>query len=379
MAAIVFWLSVGLIVFSYFGYALLILVVSWVVRRPVSRAPIEPTVTYLITAYNEEKSIAAKLEQTLTLDYPRDKLEILVASDGSSDRTDEIVRGFADRGVRLLRVEGRVGKTETQNQAVRQATGEIIIFSDATTRYEPMAIRNIVRNYADPNVGGVSGRYQYYNPTGAPIGVGSVLYSRYDNLIKTLQTNIKTITGCCGCIYSIRRASYKPLPAEIISDLCEPLKVIEGGQRIVFEADAIAYEETTERTAEEFKMRVRVITRGMNGLLFMKTLFNPLRYGFISFQLFTHKILRWLVPIFLVGALVANLFLVGTPLYDATLAVQLGFYVIALIGYVAEKRKVSIGPLSVPLYFVTVNIAIAVAAYRAWKGHKAVVWETVRR
>lgn len=379
MAELVFWLSISLIVFSYIGYAILILVVSWVVRNPVGRSPIEPKVTYLITAYNEERTIATKLEQTLTLDYPREKLEIIVASDGSTDRTDDIVRTFADRSVQLLRVEGRVGKTETQNQAVRHATGDVIIFSDATTRYEGSAIRNIVRNYADPNVGAVSGRYEYFNPTGAPIGVGSILYGKYDNFIKTLQTSIKTITGCCGCIYSVRRDAYKPLPADIISDLCEPLKVLESGYRIVFESDAVAYEETTERTGEEFRMRVRVITRGMRGLLFMKALFNPLRFGFVSFQLFTHKVMRWLVPFFLAFALLSNLFLVGNPLYDATLALQAGFYLVALIGFIAEKRKLSIGPLSIPLYFVTVNAAIAVAMYRTWKGHKAVTWETVRR
>lgn len=379
MAAFIFWLALFLIMFSYVGYAVVILVISWIVRNPVRRAPIEPTVTYLITAYNEEKNIAAKLEQTLSLDYPRDKLEIIVASDGSTDRTDDIVRGFADRAVRLLRVEGRVGKTETQNQAVRHATGDVIIFSDATTRYERSAIRNIVRNYADPSVGAVSGRYEYFNPTGAPIGVGSVLYGRYDNLIKTLQTSIKTITGCVGCIYSVRRSAYRPLPPEIISDLCEPLKVLESGHRVVFEPDAVAYEETTLRTAEEFRMRVRVITRGMNGLLFVKSLFNPLRYGFVSFQLFTHKVLRWLVPLFLSMALLANLFLLDEPFYRVTLAAQAGFYLIALIGYLAERGKFSIGPLSVPLYFVTVNLAIAVAMYRTWKGHKAVVWETVRR
>lgn len=379
MAEIVFWLAVGLIVFTYIGYSLVILVLSRVLRNPVIRAPLEPKVTYLITAYNEEKNIAGKLEQTLSLNYPKDKLEIVVASDGSTDRTDEIVKGFDDRGVKLIRVEGRVGKTETQNQAVKQASGEIIIFSDATTRYERSAIRNIVRNYADPSVGAVSGRYEYFNPTGAAIGTGSILFWKYENLIKTLQTNIKTITGCCGCIYSVRREAYAPLPADIISDLVEPLKVLEKGYRIVFEPDAIAFEETTEKTKEEFRMRVRVITRGMRGLLYMKKLFNPLRHGFVAFQLFSHKVLRWFIPVFLAVALVSNLFLVGDRFYNTTLALQLVFYAFAVIGFAAEKRGVLAKPLTVPLYFMTVNIAAVVAMYRIWKGHKAVTWETARK
>lgn len=379
MAEMAFWSAVSLIVFTYVGYSLVILLLSRVLRNPVRRAPFEPKVTYLITAYNEEKNIVAKLEQTLSLDYPRDKLEIIVASDGSTDRTDEIVEGFADRGVRLIRVEGRVGKTETQNRAVMQASGDVVIFSDATTRYERSAVRNLVRNYADSTVGAVSGRYEYFNPTGGAIGVGSILFWKYENFVKTLQTNIKTITGCCGCIYSVRRAAYQPLPADIISDLVEPLKVLEKGYRIVFEPEAIAFEETTDRTREEFRMRVRVVTRGMRGILYMKKLFNPLRYTFVSFQLFSHKVLRWFIPLFLLFALVSNVFLIGRPFYDATLALQLTFYALALLGLLAEKRNVLAMPLAIPLYFVTVNLAAVVAMYRIWKGHRAVTWETVRK
>jgi len=379
VAEIFFWLAVGLIFFTYVGYSLVILVMSRMFHSPVLRAPIEPRVTYLITAYNEEKNIASKLEQTLSLDYPREKLEIIVASDGSTDHTDEIVAQFSDRGVRLIRVEGRVGKTATQNQAVSQANGEIVIFSDATTRYEHSAIRNIVRNYADPSVGAVSGRYEYFNPTGAAIGTGSILFWKYENLIKTLQTRIKTITGCCGCIYSVRREAYASLPADIISDLVEPLKVLEKGYRIVFEPEAVAFEETTEKTREEFNMRVRVITRGMRGLLYMKSLFNPMRYGFVAFQLFSHKVLRWFIPFFMVVALISNLFLADMSFYRMTLLLQLAFYFFAASGLAAEKFGIQVRLLSVPLYFMTVNMASVVAMHRVWKGHKAVTWETVRK
>lgn len=379
MAEMIFWTMVGLVAYTYAGYSLSILLLAQFVRRPVRRAPIEPTVTYLITAYNEEKSIAAKIEQVLTLDYPRDKLNILVASDGSTDRTDEIVRKFSDRGVKLVRVEGRVGKTETQNQAVKQATGEIIIFSDATTFYEHSAIRNIVRNYADPDVGAVSGRYEYRNPTGASIGVGSILFWSYENLIKTLQTRIRTISGACGCIYSIRRSLYAPLPADIISDLCEPLKILEQGYRIVFEPEAIAFEETTGHTKEEFSMRVRVATRGMRGLIYMRALFNPFRFGFVSFQLFSHKVMRWCVPLFAVVLLAANAFLLGHWFYNTVFVLQLLFYGAAVVAYLMERAHVTFKPLTIPLYFVTVNLAAVVAMIRVWRGYKAVTWETVRR
>jgi cellulose synthase/poly-beta-1,6-N-acetylglucosamine synthase-like glycosyltransferase len=379
MAHIIFWSAVFIVFYTYLGYSLLIILLSRLFNRQVQRQEIEPAVTFLITAYNEEKNIHRKLENVLSLDYPMDKLDILVASDGSTDRTDDIVRSFARRGVRLLRVEGRVGKTATQNLATEQAHGDIIIFSDATTNYDREAVRKIVRNYADPTVGAVSGRYEYFNPTHAPIGIGNILFWKYENLIKRSQTRIKTITGCCGCIYSVRRCLYEPLPPDIISDLVEPLKILEKGYRIVFEPEAIAYEETTEKAREEFRMRIRVISRGMRGLLYMKQLFNPLRYGFVAFQLISHKLLRWLVPIFMAVIFTANLFLLGSPLYNAAFIAQVLFYAMALAGWLGERFNLRLKPFSIPLYFSTVNLAALISLVRTWKGYKAVTWETLRK
>lgn len=379
MAEIIFWATIFTIFYTYIGYSVVITLLSLLVNNPVRKGPYEPKVTFLITAYNEEKDLAQKLENTLALDYPAEKLEVLVASDGSTDRTDEIVREFASRGVRLLRVEGRVGKTQTQNTAVKAATGEIIIFSDATTRYEKANIRKIVRNYADPTVGAVSGRYEYYNPTGATIGIGNILFWKYENYIKSAQTRIKTISGCCGCIYSLRRELYEPLPADIISDLVEPLKILEKGYRIAFEPEAVAYEETTEKTSEEFHMRIRVISRGMRGLAYMKKLFNPFRFGFVSFQLFSHKILRWLVSVFMIIALLSNIALIGRPFYNVVLVLQGLFYAMALLAWLGEKAHIKVKLFSVPLYFLTVNIASLISLYKTLKGYKAVTWETVRK
>ncbi len=379
MAEVIFWAAIFIVFYTYIGYSLVITLLSIFFNNPVRKGDYEPKVTFLITAYNEEKGLAQKLENTLSLDYPKEKLEILVASDGSTDGTDEIVRGFASRGVKLVRVEGRVGKTQTQNTAVKSATGEIIIFSDATTRYENANIKKIVRNYADQTVGAVSGRYEYCNPTGATIGIGNILFWKYENHIKSAQTRIKTITGCCGCIYSLRRKLYEPLPPDIISDLVEPLKILEKGYRIAFEQEAVAYEETTEKISEEFHMRIRVISRGMRGLLYMKKLFNPLNFGFVSFQLFSHKLLRWLVPIFMIIILAANLALVGRPFYNVTLALQGLFYAMALAAWLGEKAHIKIKLLSIPLYFFTVNIASLISLYKTLKGYKAVTWETVRK
>lgn len=379
MTEIIFWITVFIIGYTYLGYSIFIVLLSRFLNNEVAKKPVEPKVTFLITAYNEEKTIRQKLENTLSLDYPHDQLEVLVASDGSTDGTDKIVQEFSRWSVQLLHVKGRVGKTETQNLAVQEARGDVIIFSDATTRYERSAIKKIVQNYADPRVGAVSGRYEYYNPTGASIGIGNILFWKYENFIKYCQTRIQTITGCCGCIYSVRRSLYSPLPPDIISDLVEPLKILEKGYRIVFEPDAIAYEETTEKAKEEFHMRIRVISRGMRGLLYMKRLFNPFKYGFVSFQLFSHKLLRWLVPIFMVILLVSNLLLLGHHFYNIILTLQILFYGMAIAGWLGEKVNVKLKIFSIPLYFSTVNLASIISLYKTWRGFKAVTWETLRK
>lgn len=379
IAKIIFWATAFIIFYTYVGYSLFIMLLSRLFNNAVKSGNFEPVVTFLITAYNEEKNIGEKLRDTLAQNYPKDKLEVVVASDGSTDRTDEIVRQFSSQGVRLIRVEGRVGKTGTQNQAVKMVKGEIIIFSDATTKFDRNAIRNIARNYADPTVGAVSGRYEYFNPTGASIGIGNILFWKYENLIKSCQTRIKTITGCCGCIYSVRRTLYEPLPPDIISDLVEPLKILEKGYRIAFEPNAIAHEETTEKAAEEFYMRIRVISRGMRGMLYMKTLFNPLKYGFVSFQLISHKLLRWLIPLFLVVIFSSNLFLLSSPFYKIIFILQIAFYGMAFVGWIGERWNIKLKFVSVPLYFSTVNIASIISLYKTLRGYKAVTWETLRK
>lgn len=379
MAKIIFWLILGILFYTYLGYPIFILLLSFFFKNKIQKGDIEPNVTFLITAYNEEKNIREKLKNTLSLDYPIERLEIIVASDSSEDRTEEIVREFTDKGVILHRVEGRVGKTETQNQTLTIAKGDIIIFSDATTKYKKDAIRKIVRNYNDPSIGAVSGRYEYVNPTGAPVGLGTILFWKYENSVKSRQTRIKTVTGCCGCIYSVRKSLYEPLPREIISDLVEPLKILEKGYRIAFEPEAVAYEETTETYEEEFGMRVRVISRGMVGLWYMQKLFNPFQYGFVTFQLFSHKVLRWMIPFMLPFLLISNLFLTGHPFYTLTLVAQILFYIGAMGGFLLDKMGKKAKLLALPLYYCVVNAASVAAFFRTVFGKKVIVWKTDRK
>lgn len=375
----IFWMSISLIIYAYIGYPLITLIFSLFVKNLVNKQDIEPKVSFLITAYNEEKNIKQKLENTLSLDYPKEKLEVIVASDASSDKTDEIVKEFHDKGVILHRVEGRLGKTATQNSAVKKARGEIIVFSDAASMYDPGAIRAIVQNYADPKVGAVSGMYNYLDENASSAGLGKILFWRLENFIKSRQTRIKTITGCCGCIYSVSKELYNDLPPYIISDLVEPLTILKKGYRIVFEPSALALEETAGDTEEEFKMRIRVIVRGMNGMLYVRSLFNPFKYPFVSFQLISHKLLRWMVPIFAIIALISNALLITTSLFYATLFFgQLVFYTLAVIGYIKEKKGIHKKIFYLPLYFCIVNLASLISMFKVLRKENIVTWQTKR-
>ena len=380
---ILFWSSLFLIFYAYIGYPLLITLLSLLVNNKVKQKDIEPFVTLLITAFNEEKDIADKLKNSLALDYPKDKFEILVASDGSTDATDEIVRSFEnnEEGVPVVlhRVEGRVGKTATQNSAVKASRGEIIIFSDAASMYDRNAIRAFVRNYADSDVGAVSGMYTYEVTEGASTGLATRIFWNLENFIKSRQTKIKTITGCCGCIYSLRRELYTDLPASIISDLVEPLMILQKGYRIVFEPQANALEETAGKSADEFKMRIRVIVRGMTGMLYARKLYNPFKYPFVAFQLISHKVMRWLVPVFCIIALVTNAFLAhSSGFYAVLFAGQILFYLMACIGFFLEKRGINKKIFYLPLYFCIVNIAALISMFKVIKGENIVTWQTQR-
>src|SRR6266478_4606893 len=378
LAELLFWVSFAVLFYVYAGYPFLLAAIAMFVPRRRPKADFTPRLSILIAAYNEQTGIRRKIEQTLALDYPSDLIEILVLSDGSTDQTDAIVESFRDPRVRLLQVSGRKGKTNAQNEGVKHARGEVLIFSDATTIYHPQALRYLASNYADPKVGAVSGRYQYFDPAGrSPMGLGTIAFWNYENFMKVMQSRIRTISGCCGCIYSVRREAYTALAPGVISDLVQPLHVIRQGYRVVFEDRALAYEETTQSTAEEFSMRVRVITRGIQGLLSVSSLLMPWKHGWVAFQLWSHKILRWLVPFFLLAVLCSSIFLLQLPFFRLFFLVQAVFYLMAILSLFVPVQRVW-KPLGIPLYFCTLNAAAFCSVMEALRGKKYVIWETVR-
>jgi cellulose synthase/poly-beta-1,6-N-acetylglucosamine synthase-like glycosyltransferase len=227
-------------------------------------------------------------------------------------------------------------------------------------------------------VGAASGRYQYFDPNGgSPTGLGTIAFWNYENFIKKMQSAIHTISGCCGCIYSVRKEAYTPLASDIISDLVQPLHVICKGYRVLFEDRALAYEETTQSTSEEFSMRVRVVTRGIRGVLSVSTLLAPWKFAWVSFQLWSHKLCRWLVPFFLLALLVSNLMLWQSAGYRLILELQAVFYLLTVISLVLPIQRLW-KPLGIPLYFCTLNVAALISVVEVLRGRKYVTWETVR-
>src|SRR5437660_2289685 len=329
-AQLLFWMSAAALFYTYAGYPLLLVFMSRVRPRIVRRADWTPSVTIIITAHHEERDLAAKLEQALALDYRQGSLEVIVASDCSSDRTDDIAREFGARGVRLHRQPVRLGKTAAQNAAVEQASGEIILFSDATTFYQRDVLRILMPNFADPTVGCATGRVIYTDSGKSTVGHGTRSYWSYEFFLKKYESSVCSLIGVCGCLYAVRRSAYVPLYHEACSDFVIATRMVEQGLRAVYEPAAVCSEETNTQTNKELNARVRIMTQTFADLWRNRSMMNPLRSGFFAVELLSHKVMRYLVPLFLITILAASAALAGgSTYYFVALAVQIGFYIAA--------------------------------------------------
>lgn len=375
-----FWTCVAFLGYVYLGYPLLVYLMSLLFAKPVERSVIEPNVTVLVTAFNEESSIREKIENTLRIHYPAEKLEILVASDGSTDRTDSIAAEFASRGVKLFRQEGRVGKTTTQNNAVEQATGEIILFSDATTMYREDVFRQLLPAFADETVGCVAGRLIYVDDESTTVGRGARSYWNYETFIKTAESKVCSLIGASGCLYAVRRSAYKPMYAEACSDFLICTNLFREGLRSVFAPDAICYENTNGRASDELRMRVRVISQTFTDLWRNRDMLNPQKSGFFAIELISHKLMRYAVPFVLLVFFAASIaFAASSVFYAAALVVHILFYSMAFIGWLLEREGKRLYLLAMPLYFVLANLASLVGFYKFLRGETYTRWEPIRQ
>lgn len=376
---ILFWVCAGLIVWVYAGYPLLLLLLNRLrAPRLVAQRAMTPPITVIVSAYNEADVIRAKIENSLALDYPRDKLEVLVISDCSSDGTDEIVREYEDRGVRLLRMNERGGKTLGLNAGVPAARGEIIVFSDANAMYHPQTARNLARNFADPQVGCVTGESRYNLDGATETTESENLYWRYELAIKKMESRIGSLVGGDGAIYAIRKALYRPMQAADLSDFVNPMQISLQGFRNVYEPEAISFENGADTFEQEFRRKVRIVARAWRGLLRVRAVLNPLRFGFFALQVLSHKLLRWLIPVFMLGALCANLLLLRSPFYLFTGLAQALFYVLAGLGWLQSRRKEIARVFYVPYYFCMVNYASLLGILSYYRGQSFTTWQTVR-
>lgn len=373
-----FWICLGFLAYIYAGYPLCVSLLATVLNRNVRKADIEPGVTVVIAAFNEEREIRDTVENKLAQQYPPDRLEVIVVSDGSTDRTDEIVRSIAERSagrLRLLRQEPRQGKTQALNLALRHASTDLVVFADANSIYAPNALRALVRSFADPAVGYVTGRMVYTNPAGAGFGESSGSYMSYENALRALESKLGSIVGVDGGIDAIRRALYVPMHPDQLPDFVLPLSVVEQGKRVVYEPDAAVYEPGLARAEDEFRMRVRVALRALWALHDKRGLLNPLHHPLFAWQLISHKALRYAAFLPLAGLLLFNCLLASEhPFYKAFLALQLTAYALAGLGHVLRGAPARASKLLVPYYFVVINAACVVAFWKFVTGEKMVLW-----
>lgn len=376
--AFVFAMCVILLVYVYAGYPVLCALLAALRHRKVRAAAGTPRVTVLISAFNEADCIEETVRNKLDLDYPPERLDVIVISDGSDDGTDDIVRRVAEEAgpdrVRLIHQETRAGKTSALNRAAAEARGDVLVFSDANSLYAPDALRRLVEPFADPEVGYVTGRMLYRAPDGSLTGEGCNAYMRYENMLRGLETRLGSVVGVDGGIDAVRAELYAPMRSDQQPDFVLPLGVVARGRRVVYQPAARLYEASLSVASDEFRMRARVSLRAWHALKDMAGLLNPLRHGVFAWQLFTHKWLRYLAPIFQILAFVSNAALAarGVP-WDRLFALQLLFYLAALAGLALRGRRLPT-PLSFPFYLCLLNAAAGLALIRFLRGERQVTW-----
>jgi cellulose synthase/poly-beta-1,6-N-acetylglucosamine synthase-like glycosyltransferase len=380
MIEIIFWLLVFTIFYVYIGYPfLLMILIRLKPASPLEKADIIPPVTLIIAAYNEEKVIAKKIENCLALDYPKENIEIIVASDGSTDNTNEIVRAFNNQNIKLVTLSSNQGKSSVQNEAVSHANGEILFFSDATVLLRSDAVKKIVRNYVDKNVGCVVGKVTYINERDTTVAQGEGLYWRYELYLRAMESKLGILSMGSGPIMSVRRRLFNTIDPNAGEDFVLPIQSAINGYRVIYEPEAVSEEIMFQNTpARMFRSKVRIISKDLRGLFLCRVILNPFRYRLYSVGLFSHKVLRWLVFCFLITIFILNLLLLGTPFYNLTFTLQISFYIFSILGYLWQKKAKPLPIFGIPFSFCLVNAAALLGVARFIMGKKSGRWKPIR-
>ncbi|MDB5334959.1 MAG: glycosyl transferase family 2 [Planctomycetaceae bacterium] len=379
----IFWVCASGVLYAYVGFPILVWGISRFYQNPVDVAneqasPTEwPMVSLVIAAYKEEKVILPRLVNATLLDYPAEKLEILVGVDGSEDCTGDLVREFVDSRVRLIQYPVRRGKASVLNDTVPQARGEIIVFSDANTMTQPNSIKQLVRHFAESQVGAVCGKLELIDAASGQNVDG--IYWKYENFIKGCEGRINALLGVNGGIYALRKELYEPIPTNaIVDDFLIGMRVHLRGRRLIYDPSAVALEETPDTIGQEFQRRSRIGAGGFQSLQWLWPLLSP-TYGWVSFAFWSHKIYRWMCPLLMVGALATNIALASQPIYLTLLICQLAFYLIAGVGLGWLTGNRMPRALRLPAMFVSMNAALLVGLWRSLRGIRGGTWKRTER
>jgi cellulose synthase/poly-beta-1,6-N-acetylglucosamine synthase-like glycosyltransferase len=380
----IFWIEIGILLYTYVGY---LLVLTGLTKLIPSNPPLDsiglnnwPKVSLVVAAYNEERSIGGKINNFQTLDYPFEMVEAWIASDGSSDETNEIVQSFGKKDDRIHLLDfRRSGKSNALNQTIPFVTGDIVVFSDANTEFAPDALKQLTKHFSDPRVGCVSGRLIYRNPGGAISGKGETFYWKYETRLKVLESRFGFIAGANGAIYAIRRNFFEPLPLGTINDdFTLSMQIVKKGYRSIYEKDAIAYEDVAPDIGGEFKRHVRDGAGHYIAISHLLDLLNPL-LGTRSFIYWSHRILRWAAPFILIALFFQNICLLNGKYFGTIFTLQVIFYGLALLGLAFAKSGKLPFFLYVPFYFCNLNLALVLGFLKAILGKQEVTWDRTER
>ena len=369
-------------VYVYIGYPLLLFLIQLVYQNKHNIDDhYQPKVTLIVSCFNEEDVIHEKIKNCLALDYPTEKLGILFVSDGSTDATDDIVKQYSEHNIKLIRQEGRLGKTSGLNLAVPEADGDIIVFSDANAMYQKDAIQKLVRHFIDQTVGLVVGAAIYTDGAKSSAAQSENSYWEYELTIKQWESKIHSVVGGDGAIYAIRKSLYDPLDAKDINDFVNPLEIIAKGYRGIFDRQAICLEETAGDFAKEARRKERIVNRSFRGLMKVKRVMNPFKTGFFSVEVISHKLLRWLIPFFLLGIAIASVIhsYQGLVIFQVLYVLEMLFLWLAIIGFLKHRNK-NISPVFfLPYYFLMVNYYSMIGVIKALSGNIQVTWSSPRQ
>ncbi len=385
---VLFWLSLFIVFYTFLGYGI-VLYVMVRIRRAFKGKRLAPgldqdfpTLTLVIAAYNEESIIEEKIANTLQLSYPAGKLSVVFVTDGSSDRTPDLVANYPQ--IKLMHTPVRSGKILAMHRAMDEVDTEVVVFTDANTYLNKDALLLIARHYADPKVGAVSGEKRVMQDALSDATAGEGFYWKYESTLKKWDSELYSVVGAAGELFSVRRSLYRSVePDTILDDFMISMQIAEKGYRIVYEPDAYASELSSENIQEELKRKVRIAAGGIQSISRLQKLMNPFHDPLLSFQYISHRVLRWTVtPFLMILALVLNIIIVmqsGGWLYQLLLVGQVGFYGLALAGWVLETRKIKVKALFVPYYFCMMNYAVLAGIRRYFKGSQSAAWEKAKR